>query len=458
MSTTSKLWQLELSPAQVEAVQHLTGTSRAIAWWKIGEGKSRIALAWMLAGIEKEGPLEPLIVCSPEAIRQWLDEIHLLSLESQIRPVFLSYGMLSRKNAIRVLNRVLERSNPDCVVLDELWLYKNPRSSRSYAAQQLARDHLTLGLSGSMITARNIEDLYGQACAVGLGDTLATSLTNFRQQFCIEITNYAGFIERTPKKGAVETIQNRLKENIHIYFPRETKEIRDISVRVDPTLEQQKLRKVLVKEYYLELQQAEDEKERFQLEIKNGATLLIKLQQISDGFLHDSAGHFLPVKSNKLQRLIHHTQELLNGGERVLVWFGFRQTIVEALKLSRFKTTLLYSGEKFDVQKWSTGKARVCYATVGSGASLNDFKDVRYSIIYSSSYSYRAYEQARGRTNRKSSEHSICYYYLYETVDFPDARVYRMLEESKTTQEFVIQTTRRVVDDWLKEKNHWASV
>jgi hydroxymethylpyrimidine pyrophosphatase-like HAD family hydrolase len=444
-----------LSDEQELALGHLQERHKAIVWWKIGEGKTRVALAWML---DISDPVIPLIVCSPQANRQWMDEIALVGLEGRIKPVFLSCGMLSRKNAISVLNRLLERSDVHCVVLDELWLYKNPRSHRSLAAQQLSRDYYIIGLSGSMITARNIEDLYGQSCAVGLGDKIATSLTNFRSQFCIEVTNYAGFIERTPKRGAVETIQERLKQHIHVYFPKEVREIRDIPVRLDATPEQTQLRKQLIKEYYLEIRNTNNEQERFQLEIKNGASLLIKLQQISDGFLRDSGGNYISIKSNKLHRLIQHISELLDAGERVLVWFGFRQSIKETLKLSKFPTTLLYSGEAFDVNKWSTGKARVCYATVGSGASLNDFSHTRYAIIYSSSYSFRAFEQAKGRTNRKSSKHSICYYYLYETLDFPDGKVYRMLEESKTIQEYVIEATRKIVDEYLTEEKIQSTV
>jgi hypothetical protein len=448
-----------LSDEQELAIEHLVKTPRAICWWKIGEGKSRVALGWMWwKWSHTDEIIHPLIVCSPEAARQWQDEIELVGLEDRIRPTFLSYGMLSRKNAIRVLNRLLERSNPDCVVLDELWLYKNPKSQRSLAAQQLARDYHIIGLSGSMITARNIEDLYGQASAVGLGKEIASSLTDFRSQYCLEITNYAGFIERTPKKGAVVAIQEKLREHIHVYFPKEVREIRDIPVRVEATGEQDKVRHQLIKEYYLEIQDTDNEEERFELEIKNGATLLIKLQQISDGFLHDSAGGYISIKSNKLHRLIQQVKELLDGGERVLVWFGFRHSIKEALKLSNFETTLLYSGEHFDASKWSTGKARVCYATIGSGASLNDFSHTRYALIYSTSYSFRAFEQARGRTNRKSSPHSICYYYLYQTVDFPDRTVYKMLEESRTTQEYVIETSRKIVDDYLAEEKNWSAV
>lgn len=433
---------LELTEPQTEAVEHLLQKRKAIVWHKIGLGKTRVAIAWIIAN----GWKHPLVICSPQAFRQWEDEIDLVQMKDLIHPTFLSYGMLSK--GAGSLNKLLERSKIECVVLDELWLYKNPKTKRSEIAGQLSRQFPVIGLSGSMITNKNIEDLYGQARAVGLGENIATSLTNFRTQFCIPVENYAGFLEFLPKKDSVPIIQTRLKNNIHICFPKETREIRNIPIRVDPTEEQLIYKDKLIHDYYV----SSKEDPAFELEVKNGATLLLKLQQVSDGFLSDSKGSFLSIKSNKLQRLIQHVQELLDAGERSLVWFAFKHSIQEALRLSTFSTALLYSDEHFDAQAWNRGTARVCYATIGSGSSLNDFASVRYAIIYSSSFSTRAYEQAKGRTNRTSSIQSICWYYHFETLKFPDSYIYKSLRENQKVQEYVINTTRRIVEDWIKEK------
>lgn len=442
---------------QLEAAIHLAKTKRGVVWWKVGEGKTRIAIVWAFNVAEHPNPL---IVCSPFSFRQWTDEIALVGLTSRFKPSFFSSGMLSTKRGLKLLSELLANEEAiNCVIIDELWMYKNIRTKRSQLLCQLTKQFPTIGLSGSMVTARNIEDLYGQAFAVGLGNKVAPNLTKFRQEFCIEVQNHAGFIERLPKKGAIETIQDRLKENVHIYFPKEAREIRDITINVEPTGEQRKIKKQLVEEYYYEhvaTQNLSDAAKNgicstpFEVEIKNASALLTKLQQISDGFLHDSNGNYLPIPSNKLRKLIHHCTELFDGGERVLVWFAFKRSIVEASSVSPFETVALSGDDRFDFQKWHSGGARVCYATIGSGSSLNDFKDTRYSVIYSSSYSHRAMQQARGRTNRKSSSHFTCYYYYFQTVGFPDSRVYKMLEESKTTEEFVIDTTRKIVEEYLK--------
>lgn len=452
-----------LIPKQLEAVIHLSKSGRGIVWWKVGEGKTRIAIVWAFNVAENP---HPLIVCSPYSFRQWMDEIRLIGLEGLFKPSFFSSGMLSTKRGRSELSRLLRSEEGiNCVIVDELWMYKNIRTKRSVVLSELVRQFPTIGLSGSMVTARNIEDLYGQSFAVGLGSLVSPNLTKFRQEFCIEMTNYAGFIERTPKKGAIEKIQDRLKENVHIYFPKEAREIRDITINVEPTGEQKRIKQQLIKEYYYKhvlpieskatngKNQAYNGAVSFEVEVRNAAALLTKLQQISDGFLHDSGGNYISVSSNKLRKLIQHCTELSESGERVLVWFAFKRSIVEASKVSPFETVLLSGDDEFDFNKWNSDGTRICYATMGSGSSLNDFKDTRYSVIYSSSYSYRALQQARGRTNRKSSSHSCCYYYYFQTVGFPDARVYRMLADSKSIEDYVIDTTRKIIGEYLQHND-----
>jgi len=436
----------KLTDQQKEAVSLLTHSLRGICWHKVGEGKTRVAIEWIIQVGDVLGHKpNPLIVCGPQSFRQWQDEIALVGLADVLAPWFFSSGMLSTKKGADELSRIITQYEINMVVIDELWMYKNVRTERSKVIWQLAKLFPTIGLSGSMMTARNIEDLYGQAKAVGLGEKLAKGLTDFRQQYTIEIQNYKGYVERYAKKHALDQIQNRLKDNIHVWFPKEMREIRNIPVNVVATNQQMKIRAQLTKEYYLEYGDQV-------VDIKNGAGLISKLQQVSDGFLYDRKGNTISIESNKLHKLIGLCSEFVEGGERAVVWFAFRQSIEEALTLSKFETVVLSGDGKFDFKAWNSGKAQICFATVGSGSSLNDFKDVRYAVIYSSSYSYRAIQQARGRTNRKDSRHTCCYYYYLQSVGFPDADVYAMLDESKTAEDLTIKRVQQLVEDYIDER------
>lgn len=423
----------DLTEKQGEAVTKLVESEsfNGIIWWKIGEGKSRIALAWMLSLFQNP---RPLIVCAPQAERQWRDEVKLLGLD--IRLSFYSSGLLSRRKVIIDIdfNRI------DCVVIDELWMYKNPKSKRSAAVRQITYRRPSIGLSGSLMTAGNLEDLYGQAKAMNLDSKLGSSLTAFRKDFMIDTINWAGFIQRYPRKGAVESIQRRLFENIHVYFPKDVREIRDIPVNVEPSNEQLKYRKELKKNYAIQ-------KGDFQLEVKNAVSLLVKLQQVSDGYVKDQQGNILLVRSNKMDRLNELCSELIDSGERILVWVAFKQTAKMLSEILPCKTTILSSDGRFDVYGWREGKVRATIATVGSGSSLNDFADIRYSIFYSTSFSSINLQQAKGRTNRKSSLQKCSYYYFLGTDRFPDRQIYEMIEDNKTREEIAIAISTKILNE-----------
>ncbi|HXB10646.1 MAG TPA: hypothetical protein VNZ45_01565 [Bacteroidia bacterium] len=432
-----------LSRRQEEAAEKAANEERkGIIWWKVGEGKTRIALAWM----QLTGRTHPLIVCAPGAFRQWRDEIRLLELGEVIKPVFVSYGKLSWREGngapTGYLSNVLDKTN--CIVIDELWMYKNVNSKRSRLVTQLTSRKQSIGLSGSLMTSGNLEDVYGQAKAMNLEKKLAPNLSSFREQFTIDTTNYGGFIQRWARKGAMEVIQKRLANNVDIYFPKERRQIRDIKVNVDPSTEQDKLRKELLRTYAYE-------SKGFQLEVNSAASLLVKLQQVSDGFLKDTAGNYLYCKSAKLQRFQELCSELLDAGERILVWVGFRKTAEILSKALSCKTTVLSGDGKFDVLGWRDQKIKVTIATVGSGSSLNDFADVRYAIFYSTTFSSISMQQAKGRTVRKSSLHKCAYYYFLQTVKFPDAQIYQMIEDNRSREELLIKVGNRILAEWKNE-------
>jgi hypothetical protein len=408
---------------------------KGIVWWKIGEGKTRIAIAWMFMIARQP---RPLIVCSPNAKRQWIDEFLTMGVRG-IKVRFISTGKLSTTQTM-----YLDFERYNCIVVDELWMFKNQSSNRSVMINQITNRLPSIGLSGSLMTAGNVEDIYGQAKAMNLNKKVAKSLTEFRHVYMLEEKNWAGFLKRYPREGAVEAIQRRLVDNVDIYFPKETREIRDINVTVEPSTEQLAIRKQLLKSYSYETT-------TFKVDVKSAASLLVKLQQVSDGFLRDGENHFIPIKSNKQARLYELCEEFLDSGERLLVWCAFRKTAEELSKILPCKTTTLTGNGKFDVHGWRDGKISATIATVGSGASLNDFQDVKYSIFYSTSFSTISLLQAKGRTNRKSTMHNCCYYYFLSSRLFPDKRIYEMVEANKTREEIALQVSTEVLADWQKE-------
>lgn len=437
-----------LTERQTEAIAKLRKGS-GIVWWKIGEGKTRIALMWSkyhtgifnpdgtLAG--QEG--ECLVICSPTAFRQWEDENNELGIYAQ-ELKFLSYGAITGKYWEWTQERILK--DVKCIIVDELWLYKNPRSNRTKALNALTTRFPSLGLSGSIVTARNIEDLYGQAYAMGLSHKIARSLTAFRSEFCVSFAAFGG-IQFTARKNALPIVQERIAANVDIYFPADVREKKFIRETVDLTTHQQHLINELTEIYYVK----EGDHE---IELKNAANLISKIQQISDGAVTTTTKGLLLVQSTKLERTLALCKELFDAGERVIIWTAFKASLdLLFFKLGK-KATTLSSHTKFDFKGFANGQYKACICTVGSGASLNDFKDVKYSICYSLPFNYRAVQQALGRTNRKTSGHSCAYYYLMESEGSVDREVNSSLKITGAIEETMIATSEQVIGNWNKSR------
>ena len=440
-----------LTERQQEAVDKLLENTFAgkrltpgIVWWKIGEGKTRIGLDIFVQGVLTHNPLSKLlVVCSPQAFRQWQDEIDMHPMAEHIKVEFLSWGKLSQNTGYSWVNRYGWDIDIGMVVLDELWLYKNPHSRRSANANKLAKMKPTVGLSGSMITARNIEDIYGQAFAVGLGGVVAKSLTDFRSQFCVAYEEHG--IKFAPKRHALETIQQRLSPFVDVYFPKDIRESRFQRITVEPTAEQQEALTRCQNDYFTTFAEGQE------LEIRNGAVLITKLQQISDGIVLDSGRDLVSIPSSKHDRLLQILAEFADAGTRVLVWFAFKASLDQTYQALGEKAAVLSSDHKFDSGGWARGRYQCALATIGSGASLNDFATVQYSIIYSSPFSYQSVRQAMGRTNRVGSQHRVCHYIYLQTAGGIDDRVWDAVSLSGEVEKSAIRTSTNIVQEYMNE-------
>jgi hypothetical protein len=143
-------------------------------------------------------------------------------------------------------------------------------------------------------------------------------------------------------------------------------------------------------------------------------------------------------------------EELLDGGERALVWFAFKASLDKAYQEIGSQACALSSDHAFDSEGWRGGKYKVALATVGSGASLNDFANVQYSIVYSAPFSYRAVQQAMGRTNRTSSVHTVCYYNFLQTDRSIDKLVYDTLKLTGDIETAAIKSSVEVIKAYMQ--------
>lgn len=467
----------QLTPKQEVAAYKLHKAKSGAVWWRVGTGKTRIGfkLFATIANLTSTA-CRFLVVCRREAFGDWIDEMEKVGLDWDTRILeqagdfvgflshldksevsFISHGKLQSLQNWLVPNAI----HYNGVILDEGFLYKNPHSDHCKIANHIAINAVFCWiLSGSIMTAKNLEDVFGQLYAINQHHVLARTLTEFRSKFMIKFHIKMG--ERdVPKlvmrKGSTKQIAKLIAPISSIYFPKNSeREIYEEVVSIPPSEEQLKAFLQLQSEFSLDL------KGGGYMELKNTPSMITKCQQISDGWLKSDRMFFKATPSlitkcqqitdglmdskkenvifypnQKVVWLMSKIDELISCGERVVIWCAFRNSVHYLLQqlqkqlphLSKNCYSLL-GGEKFDVANWKRN-GLIMIGTEASGSSVNHFDQCAYAIYYSMDAKWLSLQQSQGRTDRKSSKHNKCFYYYLQTKGSLDRMVYRMAKTSQ---------------------------
>lgn len=443
-----------LTKRQKKSAAKLYRNQGGCTWWRVGQGKTRIAYKWF-AMIAKVKSIF-VVVCRREAFSDWVDEARKCKLpwtvvdyekdlckSANTKVWLVSHGMLSS-----LLSSLLEYEYQiEAIVFDEGFLYKNAGTLHCKAAHQLSE---AIGkaaiLSGSVMTSKNLEDVFGQRYAVNREHVIARTLTDFRSKYMarFQIGDNPQAICFTGKRGAMQIIARKIRCDTSTYFPSDTARriIEDIHP-IEPTPQQTDLIQRLKEEYFISLKGKD-------LELRNAPSVIVKCQQISDGWIKMHDDSIINIPSGKLAYLVSKVAELVSCGERVVIWCAFKHSvelILQSLQRLKLNAYGLVGGRPFDVVGWKrNGQVAVC--TEASGSSINHFSNCAYAIYYSMDYSWRNLVQSRGRTNRFDSTHTSCFYYYFHLRGSLDRFVYRTALSSGSKEKELIDLASGV-KSWL---------
>lgn len=467
---------MELSKQQRRAVRKLRRNQGGAVWFRVGEGKTRITYAWFATiakRCERLG-ITPLfvVVCRRKAFYDWKQEAVKLGLKWRVCDFEIFLGRLSsRPTVFLVSHGMLHKVEPElrdytglvqAAALDEGFLYKTPQTLHCKAANKLAsRVGRACILSGSVMTARNLEDIYGQFYAINKHEdvNLGRTLTEFRSRFMFKLhinpkqPHQFKFVNAA---RAVKQVAGLVRPLASIYLPRSPRTIRNSTCRVDGHARQLKAFDMLRNEYWYH-------NKKVTLELKNKPSVIIKAQQVSDGFMHlgkdpqtklDRGTIYFP--SEKLGYLIDKVAELIACGERCIVWTAFNESvdiILHQLQKEFPKTKHRFYGftgnRRFDQAGWQRN-GLVAVATTDCGSSVNHFAQVQHAIYYSMSFKWLSLQQSQGRIDRKDSRHSVCYYYYLYTKQSLDEFVHQTaIASGKAEKDFIDYTQ---VNLWLAKQ------
>lgn len=445
------LWQnTALDDDQLRALAKFGKARGGLCWWRMGTGKTRISLFWFatLQNIYRWSvPSICVIVCRRRAFYDWKQEIAKIfpycdvwqddipSHPPSLNPCFLllSEGMLAKSVSKFAGMRTIR-----AVIYDELWLYSNPRSAKSEAAYLFGMGRKCLGLSGTVMKARDLAEVWSQARCVSKHARLATSLTKFRSEYQIT-ESYGGFPSFRPQPNAYSRIMEDLEWCADVHFPQSARKVSEQFHEVPATAKQ--------RGYFRELKQYYSLDEHG-MEFNSALQTAVKVQQISDGFVKVGEDSFIDFPTDKFEKLKDELEIILSAGERAIVWCAFRHTVELLTAQLPFATLQMVGGVDFDVAAWERGDAAVVIATEASGSSVNYFKDVPYAIYYSVNYKWLDLGQSQWRTNRKDSKHSECFYKYLAVEGSLDRHVLDVAMGAGDSEESLIRSSG--VTKWLK--------
>lgn len=468
---------MDFTPAQSKAVTRLSHYHGGPVWARVGSGKTRIAYG-IFAVTAKKYPEHPrfLVFARREAFDDWRDEMHKCKLPWVVREIesvddvfqrrlsnkpmvyLASHGMIGKLAEGLRINGFF-----NAVCYDEGFLYKNPSSIHCKAANKISQaTPWAIILSGSIMTARNLTDVYGQLYAINQHEVLARTKTEFNSRFMYQLqigskTNAWGqpIGPMVNRAGAVAEVARRIKPRSFIYFPKDNqREILEEVKLIEPTKGQIAAMQQLREMYMLQLKGRE-------LELKNKMNLITKCQQLSDGWINMAQPtksnpkprpDIIAVGSSKAERLTGIVAELVACGEKVVVWVAFQYTVSLLLQYlqERLPSLGVYgmSGDReFDLAGWKK-RGQVAIATEASGSSFNHFRHCAYAIYYSMDVHWLHLQQSQGRTNRHDSKHPTCYYYFLQTKRTFDSFVLRRARTSGKREAELL--TQAAVTSWLR--------
>jgi len=393
--------------------------------WEPRLGKTKLIIDWACAEHMRGNVNRVLIICPLSVVGVWEDEwethapipyrIHFLEKNDELVPWSenkLSVCLVNYDRACR-RKEILKRWHPDMVVADESHKLKRPGARRSLYMRSWKKAKYRAILTGTVIT-KSYLDVFPQWAFLN-NHQFGNKVDDFRDRYLImggfmkkQIKGYRNFDELKAKIKVDATV--RKEQDVFDMPP-------TLDQRVPVLLDDKTMVTYRKMEYelFLELKGGEVS------DAKNIAVKLLRLQQITGGWIKSDEGNIHQVSADKLHSCWERLENLWNGDERVVVFCRF---LPELRAISHFGirsgvSTYTLSGatrrEDRDVRRrrFETKAGPSLFVsqiqTGGLGISLAAAAEV---VFYSVTYSYDDYYQAASRIRGPKQTRTMRYQHL----------------------------------------------
>ena len=424
---------------QIEAVDFVrslyrSGKRGAMIAAAMGTGKSAMTVYLCV----EEWFRRILVICPLRVVQVWRPQFEMHSdLPFLVVPLDDSFGSVRAKHAEAERQMALGRARGvpvvvvinydsvwrapfaewavrqkwDLVVADEIHRCKAPggKASRFLARLgQVAR--FRLGLSGTPMPHSPL-DVYAYFRFID-PSIFGWSFHAFRQHYAVmggyhnhQVVAYRNLDELNRKFYSITFACGKdvldLPDTIHITY----------TCRLG--VEAQKVYRSLERDLIAEVQAGE-------VTAANALVKLLRLQQVTGGYIRTDDGHDVQIDSAKMN-LLRDVLEDIAPDEPVVVFCRFHKDL-EAVHLAAAgigRRSLELSGRVDELQRWQAGEAPVLAVQIDSGGVGVDLTRARYAIYYSLGFSLGSYEQSLARVHRPGQTRPVEYIHLIAegTVD-----------------------------------------
>jgi len=416
---------------------------------EMGVGKTKVAID-LLAN---RGADRVLIVCPRSVIPVWPREFakhstvdfrvlmlrdglvakragqleHALTIRGEPLAVVVNYEAVWREP----IANIVMNTAWDYVVADEVHRLKAPGGKQSIFMSRLRlRAKQRLGLTGTPL-AHSPLDAYGQYRFLDPG-IFGTSFVRFRSHFAImggfQGKQVVGFQNEAEFSRKFYSIAVRVMADDVLDLPEAT----DVNRYCELSPEARKIYKSLEKDFYAEVQGG-------QVSISNALTKLLRLQQITSGYVKKDDGDLAAVDTSKLALFLDVLDEI-PPDEPVVVFCRFWADMDAIAGVC--DSTAELSGRRNDLESWQCGDKRILIAQIQAGSEGNDFTRSRYQIYFSVGFSLTNYQQSRRRILRPGQMRKVLYVHLI-AEDTVDEKVYKALQEKRDIIEYILGLAER---------------
>jgi len=319
----------------------------------------------------------------------------------------------------------------DAMVCDESHRIKTAGAKCSRFAYKLGkRIPHKYALTGTPM-ANNPLDLYGQYRFLDPG-IFGTSKNRFENRYAIK-GGYGGY----EIKGYQNQEEMR-KKMMSIAYQCKSDDVLDLPERIfinrycNLSKETQQIYTELEANFYTEVEDKE-------VTALNVLTKLLRLQQVTSGYLPDDEGEVHQLGSEK-KDLFGEVLDEIPDDEPVVVFTRFIHDIENVREVAEKKgyDPAELSGRSNELKEFQAGDKDLIVVQIQAGGVGIDLTESHYAIYYSMGYSLKDYEQSKARLHRPGQDHSVRFIHLIakHTVD---EKVFSALENKKEIIDHILE-------------------